>query len=312
MHGEDYHIPVLLTEAIRSLEIAPGGIYVDTTLGGGGYSEEILSHLPDGKLYSFDTDPQAIEYATKRLAHFGERFTIVKENFRDLDTALAAHGVSQINGIVYDLGVSSRQLDSSSVGLSYRIESELDMRLDPRLTRSAKEIIAEEDESELKRIFRQYGEEPLSGRIARWIVEERNSGSIETTVHLARTATKGIREDKKNSVLARIFQALRIEVNGELASLEHSLASAMKMMSSGGRIVAVSYHSLEDRIVKDFFNRYAKPLSEEGSMKSLKSVIDEDRAELRLVTRKPITPSDEEVRRNPRSRSAKMRVAEKR
>lgn len=312
MYGDDYHIPVLLTEAIASLEIKANGIYVDATLGGGGYSEAILSQLDGGKLYGFDTDPQAIDFASKRLAHFGERFVIVRENFRDINEALGAIEVSHIDGIVYDLGVSSRQIDSSSVGLSYRIDSELDMRLDPRLTRSAKDIIASEDQKELKRIFSQYGEEPLSGRIARWIVEEREKRSIETTFHLAHAVTKGIREEKRNSVLARIFQALRIEVNGELDSLKHSLQSAMDMLTSGGRIVAVSYHSLEDRIVKDFFNAYAKPLAEEGSEKSLRSVIDEDRAELRLITRKPITPSDDEIRRNPRSRSAKMRVAEKR
>jgi 16S rRNA (cytosine1402-N4)-methyltransferase len=310
--SEHYHTPVLLTEAVDALAIKADGIYVDATLGGGGYSEAIAEHLTTGTLYSFDTDPNAVSFASERLKRFGERVVIVRENFRKLAQALSERGVAGIDGIVYDLGISSRQIDTTSIGLSYRFESELDMRLDPRLPVTAKDIIASYEEQELKRVFRDYGEEPFSGRIARWIVDERKKGPIETTIHLAQVATRGIREDKKSAVLARIFQALRIEVNDELGALRESLEGALAMLGKGGRLVVVSYHSLEDRIVKDFFNTHAKPLTEAGTAKSLMMAIDDEKATLTLITRKPVIPSDEETERNPRARSAKMRVAEKR
>lgn len=312
MASEHYHTPVLLAEAVDALAIKADGIYVDATLGGGGYTEAIAEHLSGGTVYSFDTDPNAIAFASEWLQRFGQRVVIVRENFRLIHSALAERGVSSVNGIVYDLGISSRQIDTTSIGLSYRFESELDMRLDPRLKRTAKDIIADYDEYELKKVFRDYGEEPFSGRIARWIVEDRKKGPIETTVHLAQVATRGIREDKKSAVLARIFQALRIEVNDELGALRQSLEGAIEVLAKGGRLVVVSYHSLEDRIVKEFFNTLAKPLTEAGSAKSLMMAIDDENATLSLVTRKPVIASDEEVSRNPRARSAKMRVAEKR
>jgi 16S rRNA (cytosine1402-N4)-methyltransferase len=307
----EYHIPVLAIEAVQALNIKSDGIYIDATLGGGGYAQQILMQSPSIKLYGFDTDPQAIEYASNRLAEFGNRFKIITENFSSLRKALNEEDISQIAGIVYDLGVSSRQLDTTSVGLSYRFDAPLDMRLDPRLKRSAMNIIAEASAEELKHIFGTYGEEPMSGRIARWIVEARDIKPIRTTHELAQVVTQGIREDKKNSTLSRIFQALRIEVNDELGSLRSSLVQAMEMLSTGGRIVVVSYHSLEDRIVKDFFTASAKPKVVAGSLESLRQSIDEDKALLKLITKKPIIPSDEEIEANPRARSAKMRVAEK-
>ena len=307
----EYHIPVLASEAVESLNIKTDGIYIDATLGGGGYAELMLMHSPSIKLYGFDTDPQAIEYASNHLAKFGKKFKIITENFSNLREALETEGVTQISGIVYDLGVSSRQLDTTSIGLSYRFDAPLDMRLDPRLKRSAMDIIAAASAEELKHIFGTYGEEPMSGRIARWIVEARDSKPIKTTHELAAIVTKGIREDKKNSTLSRIFQALRIEVNDELGSLRSSLEQAMDMLVSGGRIVVVSYHSLEDRIVKDFFAASAKPKVAEGSMESLRQSIDEEKALLKLIIKKPLIPSAEEIAANPRARSAKMRVAEK-
>ncbi len=309
--ANDYHIPVLAREAIEALDRRTDGMYIDATLGGGGYSEMILMHSPSIKLYGFDTDPQAIGYASKKLEKFSDRFKIIAENFSDLRDALAKEHVKQISGIVYDLGVSSRQLDTTSIGLSYRFDAPLDMRLDPRLARSAMDIIATTTADELKHIFGMYGEEPMSGRIARWIVEGRQVKPIKTTHELAAIVTQGIREDKKNSTLSRIFQALRIEVNDELGSLRSSLEQALELLEVGGRIVVVSYHSLEDRIVKDFFASYANPKVVEGSLESLRQSIDEKKARLRLITKKPIVPSDEEVSRNPRARSAKMRVAEK-
>jgi 16S rRNA (cytosine1402-N4)-methyltransferase len=185
------------------------------------------------------------------------------------------------------------------------------MRLDPRLQRNAMNIIAEEDEATLKHIFGTYGEEPMSGRIARWIVEARRIKPIRTTFELAKIVTQGIREDKKNSTLSRIFQALRIEVNDELGNLKSSLKEALDLLESGGRIVVVSYHSLEDRIVKDFFSANVKPQVAAGSLESLKTNISEEKARLRLISKKPIVPSHKEIERNPRARSAKMRVAER-
>jgi 16S rRNA (cytosine1402-N4)-methyltransferase len=270
-----------------------------------------LERLHEGKLYGFDTDPQAMAYATERLKRFGNRFTLVAENFSHLKEALTAKHLTTINGIVYDLGVSSRQLDTTSVGLSYRFDAPLDMRLDPRLSRNAADIISSASIEELKTIFGTLGEEPMSGRIARWIVEERNKKPIRTTFELARVAVQGIREEKRNATLSRIFQALRIEVNDELGSLERSLEQALELLEKTGRIVVVSYHSLEDRIVKDFFFAYAKPKVETGSLESLKQSIDEEKAQLKLITKKPIVASTDEVAANPRARSAKMRVAEK-
>lgn len=307
----EYHIPVLAAEAVEALNLRKGGIYVDATLGGGGYAEMILNSLHEGRLFGFDTDPQAIEFASKRLEKFGDRFQIVAENFSDLRDALAKENIEKISGIVYDLGVSSRQLDTTSVGLSYRFDAPLDMRLDPRLRRNALNIIAEESIDELRRIFGTYGEEPMSGRIARWIVEARAIKPITSTRELADIITQGIREDKKNATLSRIFQALRIEVNDELGSLRSSLQQALELVEAGGRIVVVSYHSLEDRIVKEFFSSNAKPKVIKGSLESLRQSIDEKNARLTLITKKPVVPSEEEIYANPRARSAKLRIAEK-
>lgn len=312
--GQGYHTPVMLREAVEALHVAPGGIYVDATLGGGGYSEAILAQLRgEGKLYGFDTDPAAMQFATNRLAPFGNLFELVPQNFNEVEREMEEREVAGIAGIVYDLGVSSHQLDTASVGLSYRVsDAPLDMRLDPRLPRSAKEIINEEDEQRLKQIFYRYGEEPYSGPIARKIIEARKKGGpIITTGALAEIIINGIREDKKNATLSRIFQALRIEVNGELESLKVSLEAAIRLLQKGGRLVVVSYHSLEDRIVKELFQRESAPKAEAGSLLALKESIDHSRATLRLLTRKPLLPSAEEIELNPRARSAKLRVAEK-
>lgn len=306
-----YHEPVLLREVVEALRIRPDGSYADATLGGGGYAEAIAASLKTGRVFAFDTDPFALEYAGKRLRAFGERVVIIKENFRQLRQALRAYGIEMIDGIVYDLGVSSHQLDTASVGLSYRVDAPLDMRLDPRIERSARDIVNTEESRELARIFRLYGEEPLAARIARRIAEARAERPIERTQQLAEIAAQGVRVDKRNAVLSRIFQALRIAVNGELESLELSLHDAVAMTKSGGRIVVVSYHSLEDRIVKELFRRESAPQAAEGTLEALKSAIDLERARLRIVTKKPVTPGEEEQARNPRSRSAKMRVAEK-
>lgn len=310
--GAEYHIPVLAEEAIEGLITRSDGIYVDATLGGGGYSEMILKRLTaGGRLIAFDTDTEAIDFATNRLAAYSDKLTIVRENFGKLAEALSALGIDSIDGIVYDLGVSSRQLDTTSIGLSYRFDSPLDMRLDKRLPVTAKDIIETYSEAELVTIFRSYGEEPTAKRIAHRIALSRDQAPIATTHQLASVVTVGIREDKKNAVLSRIFQALRIEVNDELGVLTRSLEEAIGILHSGGRIVVVSYHSLEDRIVKECFVRESRPAATAGSIESLRHSIDLSRARLKLITSKPRIASDEEIDRNVRARSAKLRIAEK-
>ncbi len=285
------------------------GIYIDATLGGGGYAEAMLS--VGARVLGFDTDPAAQEFAMRRLAKFGDRFTLVKENFAKLSEALEPILTSKIDGIVYDLGVSSHQLDTTSVGLSYRVEAPLDMRLDPRLALSARSIISEYDEAKLKDIFRNYGEEPYAGPIARKIVQARMVRAIETTAELAAIVAEGIREDKKNETLSRIFQALRIEVNHELDSLRASLAQAIELLKDGGKIVVVAYHSLEDRIVKELFKKESAPEYAEGTLGALRERIDLSSARLKVLTKKAIVPSAMEIDGNPRARSAKLRAAER-
>lgn len=308
-----YHEPVLLEEVLQYLAVEPGNVYVDCTLGGGGYAERLLERsAPNGLVYGFDTDPAAMDFASRRLATFGNRFILVRENFSSLESALQNLEVREVDGIVYDLGVSSHQLDTESIGLSYRVDAPLDMRLDPRLKRSAYDIVNTEEDTVLKQIFRHYGEEPYAGPIARRIVQARQSKPIETTTELAAIVSQGVREDKKASTLSRIFQALRIEVNHELESLTESLKQAVRLLRPGGRVVVVSYHSLEDRIVKEFFREQSEPKAEPGSLRSLKVSIDKEHASLDLLTRKPVTPSEAEINRNTRARSAKLRAAQKR
>lgn len=305
----EYHEPVLLREAIELLAVREAGIYIDATLGGGGYAEALLRK--GARVFGFDTDPAAQQYASKRLAQFDERFKLITENFATLQIALVEQRVAGIDGIVYDLGVSSHQLDTASVGLSYRMEAPLDMRLDPREKISAREVIAEYDETQLRDIFRKYGEEPYAGPIARKIVRARAEKKIETTTELAEVIANGIRKDKRNETLSRVFQAIRIEVNHELENLQSSLEQATEILKSGGRIVVVSYHSLEDRIVKEFFRKESAPEFSAGAPGALKSRIDLSRARLNVLTKKPITPGAEEIARNPRARSAKLRAAER-
>src|ERR1700733_2753443 len=289
----EYHNPVMLAEAMEKLAVKGSGIYIDATLGGGGYSEAILLADPSAIVFGFDTDPATWKFASQRLAKFGDRFILVKENFSKLRDALenlpllfkegriVGDAGGWLDGIVYDLGVSSHQLDTTSVGLSYRVDAPLDMRLDPRLEISAKIVIARYDETKLKQIFRMYGEEPYSGPIARKIIQARADRKIETTMELAAIITKGIREDKKNETLSRIFQALRIEVNSELESLSTSLEQAVSLLRDGGRIVVVSYHSLEDRIVKDFFRTESAPVYGASSIEALRARVDLSSAKLR-------------------------------
>jgi 16S rRNA (cytosine1402-N4)-methyltransferase len=295
-HG---HAPVLLKESVEYLtEGKYQGIFVDATLGGGGTSERILEMVNStGKVIGIDQDPGAIELSQKRLTNY-PNFTAVCGNFRALDRILKDAEVAEIDGIIFDLGVSSMQLDDPSRGFSFRWDSELNMRMDcDGAGVTAKELLNSLDRESLKRLFYKYGEDRWAGRIASKIAEKRSSSAIETTAQLAKLIEMAIPRKfhpRRIHPATRFFQALRIAVNDELGCLEEALEKAAGLLKRGGRIVVISYHSLEDRIVKQTFRRMS---DEEGTLKR--------------ITRKPIIPSQEEIEINPRARSAKMRVAEK-
>jgi 16S rRNA (cytosine1402-N4)-methyltransferase len=292
------HIPVLLQESIGYLlNGRKTGIYIDATLGGGGSSKRILEQLDcTGKVMGIDQDPAAIEISTERL-QFYPNFTAVRENFRDLERILEGQKIDGIDGIIFDLGVSSMQLADPSRGFSFRTESLLDMRMDPTRTRTtALDLLKNYDVKDLRKLFREFGEERWAGRIASIIAAKRQETRIETTAQLVELIVKGIPRkfhSRRIHPATRFFQALRIAVNEELESLEEGLNSAIEVLKGSGRVVVISYHSLEDRIVKNIFKK-----------KSMEGFV-------RIITKKPLTPSEEEINSNPRSRSAKMRIAEK-
>ena len=287
------------------LEPERGGFFVDATVGAGGHAEFLLERGTEIRLFGIDRDPEALALAGERLARFGERFELVAGDFADLDALLS--GRLPAAAILADLGVSSMQLDRGERGFSFRRDGPLDMRMGPA-GRTAADIVATASVDELTRIFRDYGEERMAAKIARGIVAERTRGPIQTTRQLARIVAgqKGSRE--KIDPATRVFQALRIEVNQELVALGRFLAAAVARLKPGGRLAVISYHSLEDRIVKDAFRRDSGVCS---CPPKLPTCICGARAALRLLTRRPIRPGEAELRRNPRSRSARLRVAEK-
>jgi 16S rRNA (cytosine1402-N4)-methyltransferase len=282
-----------------------GGLFVDATVGAGGHAEAILERGPDARLLGLDRDGEALETARRRLARFGGRVELLEANFSDLEEVLADR--PHADGILADLGVSSMQLDEARRGFSFRREGPLDMRMGGD-GRTAADIVATASAEELTRIFREWGEERMAAKIARGIVRERTRGPIHTTRQLARivAAEKGSRE--KIDPATRVFQALRIEVNQELTALARFLAAAVARLNGGGRLAVISYHSLEDRIVKDAFRRDSGVCL---CPPRLPQCVCGARAALKVLTRRPLRPSDAEQRRNPRSRSAKLRVAEK-
>jgi len=304
-----YHTPVLREEVLAWLITSTDGIYVDATLGGGGHAESILQRLdPTGVLVGFDADPDAIQFAAARLSGFRERVTLVHDNFRNISAALAQREISHISGIVFDLGVSSYQIDEPSRGFSFRGDDRLDMRMDPSQALDAQAVINQYEEAELADIFWKYGEERASRSIARTIVRQRSGTAVETTGELVALIKSVVGERFLIKTLARIFQALRIEVNRELESLQDALGQAVSLLNPGARVVVISYHSLEDRIVKETFKRDAALVRPSGN----KLVPDTELVpKLRILTKKPLEATIEESRRNPRSRSAKLRAAEK-
>ncbi|WP_019152886.1 16S rRNA (cytosine(1402)-N(4))-methyltransferase RsmH [Robertmurraya massiliosenegalensis] len=307
------HTTVLLHETVEGLNINPDGIYVDCTMGGAGHSSLILSKLSSkGKLYAFDQDDIAIANAKVKLAQYGERITIIKSNFLHLKEELAKRGVDKVDGILYDLGVSSPQLDTPERGFSYHHDAPLDMRMDQEAPISAYDVVNEWSFNDLLRIFHRYGEEKFSKQIARKIEAARENKPIETTgelVDIIKDAIPAPARRKGGHPAKRIFQAIRIAVNDELGVFEKSLQQAIEILAPGGRISVITFHSLEDRICKVTF----KKASETPDLPhGLPIIPDEYKPVLKLVTRKPILPTEKELEENNRARSAKLRIAEKR
>lgn len=304
--NEFRHQPVLLEEAIDLLNVRPGGNYIDATLGGGGHAEEILKRNgPSGRLIGLDRDPQAIEAATVRLSCYRERFTAVNIRFGEM-AEIGRKFDLEINGVLFDLGLSSPQIDHSQRGFSFMGDGPLDMRMGLNGS-SARDLVNNTGEKELADIFYHYGEEQKSRKIARAIVASRIAGPIETTGKLAQII-KDTRPQMPAKTLARIFQAIRIKVNDELGELEQGLQKAVAMLSAGGRIVVISYHSLEDRLVKETFRRLADPCT---CPPRLPSCVCGQKPAIRIITKKATTPTPRQVTENSRARSAKLRAAEK-
>lgn len=290
------HRSVLLDEVLAWLRPRPGGRYLDATLGNGGHAVAILdASAPDGRLLGLDADPDALAVAGARLAAYGARAVLVNASFRALDAIADAHHLAPLDGIVMDLGISSRQLDTARRGFSFRYDEPLDMRFDPAHGESAAELLNRADEAELADILYQFGEEYRSRRIARAIVRRRQAAPLRSTVDLARAveAAVGSRRGRIHPA-TKTFQALRIAVNDELGALDDGLEAAGRALTPGGRLAVISFHSLEDRRVKQYFRAGGRA-----------------EAPLRELTRKPIVPTPAEVARNPRARSAKLRVAER-
>lgn len=297
-----YHIPVLLEEAIAEMAIRPDGTYCDLTFGGGGHSRHILSKIGEkGQLYSFDQDRDTLQNAPD-----DERFHYVESNFRFLRGALRLRGVTEVDGILADLGVSSHHFDELGRGFSFRGDAPLDMRMNQRGGRTAADVVNSYDAEQLGRILREYGELDTTWKIASCIVREREKAPITTTAQLVDAVAPCTPKRDEKKFLTKLFQALRIEVNGEMEALKMALEQSLKVLRPGGRLVVISYHSLEDRLVKNFMR------SGNFDGKVEQDFFGRATAPFEVITRKAIVPSADEVERNPRSRSAKMRVAEKR
>ncbi|MCU5222825.1 16S rRNA (cytosine(1402)-N(4))-methyltransferase RsmH [Bacillus tropicus] len=307
------HVTVLLKETVDGLDIKPGGTYVDCTLGGGGHSSYLLSQLTEGgRLIAFDQDEIAIQNAKEKFSSYGEQFITVKSNFRYLSEKLQELDITEVDGILFDLGVSSPQLDTPERGFSYHHDAPLDMRMDQDAPLTAYDVVNSWSYEQLVRIFFQYGEEKFSKQIARKIEAYRENKAIETTGELVELIKEGIPAPARRTgghPAKRVFQAIRIAVNDELKVFEEALESAIEMVKPGGRVSVITFHSLEDRICKTTFKRNSTtPQLPPG----LPIIPDEFKPKLKLITRKPILPSDIELEENNRARSAKLRIAEKR
>ncbi len=298
--AENYHIPVLLNESIEGLNIADNGIYIDATFGGGGHSRAIVSKLKTGHLFGFDQDSDA-----KANAIDSENFTFVYHNFAYVKNFMQYYNIPQVDGILADLGVSSHHFDDAQRGFSFRFNAPLDMRMDRSVKKSAYNIINEYDEQELTKIFKMYGEIANARRLSQEIISSRSIAPIKTTDELKKIGQKFCNPQTESKYLSQIFQALRIEVNNEMQALQEFLQGGLSVLKPGGRFVVITYHSLEDRMVKNFF----KTGNIEGDIKQ--DFFGNVSTPFTAVSKKVIVPSEEEIQRNNRARSAKLRIVEK-
>ena len=306
-----HHVPIMLPEVMELLKPERGGLFVDGTLGGGGHSEGILSRLGEGRLYGIDRDGNAIAAASARLAPFGDKFKAIRGNFFDMRELLMAEGVTGVDGILLDLGVSSHQLDTPERGFSYHEDAPLDMRMDDRAALSAYDVVNGYGVEELAGIIRDYGEERFAFRVANAIVREREKQPINSTVQLAEIIKSAIPAANRREgphPARRTFQAIRIEVNGELAELGRAIENAHELLNPGGVLAVITFHSLEDRIVKQAFKKFENPCTcdPRAPMCTCGKV-----PTAKILTKKPLAPSDEELEINPRSRSSKLRGIQK-
>ena len=301
MMSSPYHIPVLLAETMEGLQINPDGIYVDCTFGGGGHSKAILSQLgPGGKLIAFDQDEDA-----RKNQPIDARFIFIPQNFRYLQRMLRLQGIQTVDGIMADLGVSSHQFDEASRGFSTRFNADMDMRMDQRQQLTAYQVLNTYTEQRLHKIFEQYGEVTNAKTLAATIVRARNTSSLQT-IDAFKNAVREIVKGNPNKYFAQVFQALRIEVNDELGALKEMLSQAPSLLKPGGRIAIITFHSLEDRLVKNFFRRGSFDEPEENPFINTEQV-----NELVIITKKPVVAGKKETELNQRARSAKLRIAEK-
>ena len=304
------HVSVLLQESVSSLNLLENSVVVDATLGYGGHSSNILERISKGYLFAFDQDSEAIRYSTDRLNSIGTNFTIIKSNFVNMKEELEKRGINKVDAVLFDLGVSSPQLDDKSRGFSFHNDARLDMRMDRDQKLSAYEVVNEYSEQDLARIFYKYGEDKFSKSVARRIVEYRKEKPIETTLELVEVIKSGVpMKYRINKHPARqIFQAIRIEVNHELDVIEPALSQALELLRVGGRVAVITFHSLEDRLVKNYFKEMTKI---DDKVKGMPNIPDEYLPDFKLVVNKAIIPSDSEIENNPRARSSKLRVIER-
>ena len=304
------HISVLLKESISSLNLKENSIIVDATLGYGGHSSDILDRIKKGYLFAFDQDSEAIRHSTSRLSMIGTNFTIIKSNFSNMREKLLELGVEKVDGVLFDLGVSSPQLDDKERGFSYHQDAKLDMRMNREQKLSAYHVVNEYSKEKLASIFREYGEDKFANNIAKKICEYRQTKKIETTLELVEVIKTAVpmkfRMDKHPA--RQIFQAIRIEVNHELDVIKPALEQALSLLKVGGRVAVITFHSLEDRIVKNTFKDYCRI---DERVKGLPNIPEEYLPDFKLVVSKAIVPSEEELENNPRARSSKLRVIER-
>lgn len=309
--SEFSHFSVLLSECIENLDIKPDGIYVDGTAGGAGHSSKIAERLDGGLLIPIDQDEDAIKVISERLAQYGERVRIVRDNFSNIKSILDGLEIEKIDGLLLDLGVSSYQLDTAERGFSYMADAPLDMRMDNRAARSAYTVINEYSADELKKIIYDFGEERFAPKIVSGIISAREKAPVKTTgelVEIIKNSLPSFARREEWSSVKRVFQAVRIEVNKELDVIAPTIEAAVNMMNKGGRIVIITFHSLEDRIVKQTFNALASGCT---CPKDFPVCVCGNKPKIKILTKKPILPSDAELAVNSRSKSAKLRVAEK-